>query len=91
MQYLGKAEGDNPPPLPAGHSSLDTVEDTVGLLGCKCTLLSHVKHVYIHPRLLRYIEIGMYMHRDGKHLATLLYIFKFTETDEARAVDDYES
>jgi len=28
--------------LPAGHPSVGAVQDNVGLLGCKCTLLAHV-------------------------------------------------
>jgi len=35
--------GQNHLPQPAGHSSLDATQDTVGLLGCKRTLLAHVE------------------------------------------------
>jgi len=36
-------EGDNPLPLLSAHSSFDAAQDAVGLLGCKCALLAHVK------------------------------------------------
>jgi len=48
MQYYSlvppRAEqrGTIPLPLPAGHPSFDVTQDTVGLLGCNCTLLAHV-------------------------------------------------
>ena len=38
--HKGRAEEDN---HPAGHLSFDAVQDTVGLLGHKHTLLAHVK------------------------------------------------
>ena len=31
-------EGQNHFPHPAGHTAFDAAQDTVGLLGCKCTL-----------------------------------------------------
>jgi len=39
----GKVERDNHLPLPAGHSSSDAAQDTIGLLGWKTALLSHVQ------------------------------------------------
>ena len=39
----GRIEGDNPLPLPAGHSSVDATQDAVSLLGCKHKLLAHVQ------------------------------------------------
>jgi len=41
--HQDRAEGDNPLPLPAGHFSFDTAQDTVGLLGCRLTLLAQVQ------------------------------------------------
>ena len=38
-----RVEGQNHLPRHAGHASLDATQDTVGLLGCKCTLLTHVE------------------------------------------------
>lgn len=37
----------------SGHSSVDAAQDTVGLLGCKSTLLVHVQ-LFVHrvPRVL---------------------------------------
>jgi len=38
---------------PAGHTAFDAAQDTVGLLGCKCTLLGYVELlIYQHPRVL---------------------------------------
>jgi len=46
-------EGQNRLPCPAGHASLDAAQDTVGFLGCKCTLLAHVElHVIQHQVFL---------------------------------------
>ncbi|KAK4827388.1 hypothetical protein QYF61_017793 [Mycteria americana] len=36
-------EGQNHLPRSAGHASFDAAQDTVGLLGCECTLLAHVR------------------------------------------------
>ena len=36
-----RVEGQNHLPQPAGHTSHDATKDTVGLLGCKHTLLTH--------------------------------------------------
>ena len=36
-------EGDNHLPLPAGHSSFNAAQNTVGLPGCKRALLAHVQ------------------------------------------------
>lgn len=36
-------EGQNHLPQLAGHGSFDAVQDTIGLLGCKCTLPAHVQ------------------------------------------------
>ena len=38
-----RIEGQNHLPRCADHTSLDAVQDTVGLLGCKCTLPAHVE------------------------------------------------
>jgi len=39
-----RVKGQNHLPRPAGHASLDAAQDTVGLLGCKLTLmLAHVQ------------------------------------------------
>ena len=46
--HKGRVEGENPLPLPAGHPSVDAAQDTVGLLGCKSTLLIHVQ-LFIRP------------------------------------------
>lgn len=51
--HKGRAEGDNHLPLPAGHPSFDTAQDTVVLLGCESSLLAHVQ-LFIHqdPQVL---------------------------------------
>jgi len=41
--HESRIEGQNHLPWPAGHSSLDTTQDTTGLLGCKHTLPAHVE------------------------------------------------
>jgi len=47
------AEGQNPLPCPAGHAAGDAAQDTVGLLGCRCTLVGHVELlVNQHPQVL---------------------------------------
>ncbi|KAK4830254.1 hypothetical protein QYF61_009321 [Mycteria americana] len=51
--YQSRVEGQNHLPQPAGHTSFDAAQDTVGLLGCKRTLLAHVQ-LFIHqyPQVL---------------------------------------
>ncbi|KAK4815585.1 hypothetical protein QYF61_004800 [Mycteria americana] len=46
-------EGQNHLPRPAGHTSFDAAQDTVGFLGCEHTLLDHVQ-LFIHqyPQVL---------------------------------------
>jgi len=41
--HQSRAEGQNPLPQPAGHSSLDAAQDMVGLLSCEWTLVAHIK------------------------------------------------
>ena len=51
--HKDRAEGDNPLPPPAGHSSVHAVQDSVHLLSCKCTLLAHVElFVHQNPQVL---------------------------------------
>ena len=38
-----RVEGPDHPPRPAGHASFDAVQDTVGFLGCKGTMLAHAQ------------------------------------------------
>ncbi|KAK4827563.1 hypothetical protein QYF61_019187 [Mycteria americana] len=46
-------EGQNHLPQPAGHASFDAAQDTVGFLGCKCTLPGHVELlINQHPHVL---------------------------------------
>ena len=46
-------EGQSYLSQPGGHASLDAAQDTVGLLGYKCTLLGHVKLLLNqHPQVL---------------------------------------
>ena len=53
VSHDGRAEGDNPLPLPAGHPSVDAAHDALGLPGCKCTLLTHVHlFIYQNPHVL---------------------------------------
>jgi len=50
---LTRAKGQNPLPHPAGHASLDASQDTVGFLGCRCTLLAHVDLlIHRYPQVL---------------------------------------
>ena len=42
-----REEGNNHLPLFGGHCSYDAARHTVGLLGCKSTLLAHI-HLFIH-------------------------------------------
>ncbi|NXC65955.1 LBN protein, partial [Anhinga anhinga] len=37
--HQSRVEGQNHLPRPAGHASFDAAQDTLGFLGCKCTLL----------------------------------------------------
>ena len=46
--HEGRAEGNNPLPLPAHHPIFDAILDTVDLLGCKHILLAHVQS-HFHP------------------------------------------
>ncbi|GAB0205260.1 hypothetical protein GRJ2_002991600 [Grus japonensis] len=41
--HKSRVEGQNHLPRPAGHTSFDAAQDTVGFLGCKRTLLAHVE------------------------------------------------
>ncbi|KAK4815415.1 hypothetical protein QYF61_001403 [Mycteria americana] len=51
--YQEGVEGQNHPPRPAGHASSDAAQDTVGFLGCECTLLAHVQlFVHQYPQVL---------------------------------------
>ncbi|KAK4824308.1 hypothetical protein QYF61_013053 [Mycteria americana] len=51
--HQSRVEGQNPLPRPAGHASFDAAQDMVGLLGCKCTLLTHVQlFVHQYPQVL---------------------------------------
>jgi len=43
-------EGQNHLPQPAGHTAFDAAQDTIGLLGYNCMLLSHVQ-LFIHQYL----------------------------------------
>ncbi|KAK4826403.1 hypothetical protein QYF61_008690 [Mycteria americana] len=43
-----RVQGQNHLPRPAGHTSFDAAQDTVGLLGCEYTLPAHVQ-LFIHP------------------------------------------
>jgi len=46
-------EGQNCLPRPAGHVSFDAAQITIGLLGCRCTLLGHIELlVNEHPQVL---------------------------------------
>jgi len=48
-----RVEGQNHLPQPAGHASLDATQRTVGLLGCKHTLLAPVEScINRHPQIL---------------------------------------
>jgi len=45
--------GQNPLPQPAHHTTFDAAQDTVSLLGCKCTLLGHVQFfIHHYPQVL---------------------------------------
>ncbi|KAK4831029.1 LOW QUALITY PROTEIN: hypothetical protein QYF61_014917 [Mycteria americana] len=48
-----RAEGQNHLPQPAGYAAFDAAQDTVGFLGCECTLSAHVQ-LFIHqyPQVL---------------------------------------
>ena len=51
--HESRAEGDSHLPHPAGHAAFGAAQDMVGFLGCKCTLLVHVKRfVNHHPQVL---------------------------------------
>ena len=49
--HKGKVEGNNHLHSPAGYSSSDAAQDTIGLLGRKRTLLAHIKFfIYQDPK-----------------------------------------
>ncbi|KAK4817891.1 hypothetical protein QYF61_002060 [Mycteria americana] len=51
--HQSRVEGQNHLPRPAGHTSFDAAQDTVGLLGCERTLLAHVQlFVHQYPQVL---------------------------------------
>ncbi|KAK4822933.1 hypothetical protein QYF61_023433 [Mycteria americana] len=51
--HQSRAEGQNHLPRPAGHASFDAAQDTVGLLGCECTLMAHVQlFTHQYPQVL---------------------------------------
>ncbi|KAK4810127.1 LOW QUALITY PROTEIN: hypothetical protein QYF61_009522, partial [Mycteria americana] len=51
--HQSRVEWQNPLPRPAGHASFDAAQDTVGILGCKCTLLAYVQlFVHQYPQVL---------------------------------------
>ena len=51
--HQSRVEGQNHLSRPVGHASLDAAQDTVGLLGCEHTLLSHVELLISwHPQVL---------------------------------------
>ncbi|KAK4827196.1 hypothetical protein QYF61_015224 [Mycteria americana] len=51
--HQSRVEGWNHFPRPAGHASFDAAQDTVGLLGCECTLLAPVQlFVHQYPQVL---------------------------------------
>ncbi|KAK4830572.1 hypothetical protein QYF61_011750 [Mycteria americana] len=41
--HESRVQGENHFPQPADHASFDAAQDTVGFLGCKCTLPAHVE------------------------------------------------
>ncbi|KAK4806146.1 hypothetical protein QYF61_001069 [Mycteria americana] len=46
-------EGENRLPRPAGHASFDAAQDTIGFLGCECTLPAHVQFfIHQYPQVL---------------------------------------
>ena len=54
--HHSRAEGKNPLPHPAGHTSFDAAQDMVVLLSCECTLPGHVEllnHQHLQVLLLR--------------------------------------
>ncbi|GAB0180669.1 cAMP-dependent protein kinase inhibitor alpha [Grus japonensis] len=51
--HESRIEGQNHLPRPAGHASFHAAQDTIGFLGCKCTLPAHVQlFVYQYPYVL---------------------------------------
>ncbi|KAK4814468.1 hypothetical protein QYF61_018986 [Mycteria americana] len=51
--HQSRVEGQNLLPRPAGHASFNAAQDTVGLLGCECTLLAHAQlFVHQYPQVL---------------------------------------
>jgi len=51
--HQSRVEGQNHLPQPAGHTSLDAAQDTIGLLGCERTSVAHVQ-LFFHqyPQVL---------------------------------------
>ena len=45
--HKGRVEGHNPLPFRAGHLSFAAAQESVGLPGCKCTLLAHVQNMQV--------------------------------------------
>ncbi|KAK4823668.1 hypothetical protein QYF61_005639 [Mycteria americana] len=51
--HKSRVEGQNHLPRPAGHTSFDAAQDTVGFLGCERTLPAHVQFViHQYPQVL---------------------------------------
>jgi len=57
--HQSRVEGQNHLPQPAGHASLDVAQDTVGLLGCKCTLPVHVELLIHHYPLVLLLRAAL--------------------------------
>ena len=72
-------EWQNPLPCPARHASFDAVQDTVGFLGCKCTLLSHAQF-FIHQYrkvLLDRAALNLFIPQSVLILGTALGLVEF--------------
>ena len=51
--HQSRVERQNPLPRHAGHTCFDAVQDMVGLLGCRCTLVAHVQFfIHQYPQVL---------------------------------------
>ena len=67
--HNGRAEGDNPLPLPAGHPSSDAAQDAVGLRGRKCTLLlfeiTNLKNIFYLKEIMnvQLLDCNSYNHQ----------------------------
>jgi len=59
--HQSRAEGQNPLRQPAGHTSFDAAQDTVGPLGYERTLLGHVQ-VFIrqYPEVLLRAALNLF-------------------------------